>query len=66
MQQTLDARLEKTLSVNRSSIGVYLDVFNVTNQGVATFVSALSGRGLGAPLAWSDPRAARIGLRWQF
>jgi hypothetical protein len=66
VQETLDARLEKTFSVNRSSIGVYLDVFNLTNQGVATFVSTLSGSGLGAPLAWSDPRTARIGLRWQF
>src|SRR4029079_6192198 len=39
-QRTLDLRMEKTVPFGRRTLGVYLDVFNVTNQGVATSVTA--------------------------
>jgi hypothetical protein len=65
-QRTLDVRVEKTVPVGRSTLGVYLDVFNATNQGVATSVAAVSGRRFGTPLTWSDPRIARAGVRWAF
>ena len=65
-QQTLDARVEKTFAANGSTIGVYVDALNLTNQGVATAVTTLSGSGFGQPFLWSDPRVVRAGRRWRF
>jgi len=64
--QTLDARVEKTFPVNGSSLGIYLDFLNLTNQGVATAVTTLSGNAFGQPFLWSDPRIVRAGVRFQF
>ena len=64
--QTIDLRVEKTARVHRSLIAVYVDALNVTNQGIATLASAVSGPQFGTPLTWSDPRVVRIGLRWRF
>lgn len=58
-----DLRVEKTFRVARSKVGAYIDVFNLTNQGIANRVNAVSGPNFGTPAAWSDPRILRAGLR---
>jgi hypothetical protein len=64
---TVDLRVEKTFSAGRqTSIGVYVDAFNLTNQGIATYVTTGSGPNLGWPTSWSPPRAARAGVRVVF
>jgi hypothetical protein len=65
-RRTLDLRAEKTIVMRRGAFGAYLDIFNVSNQGIATSVVALSGPRFGTPLTWSDPRIARAGVRWTF
>jgi hypothetical protein len=61
-----DLRVEKIFKVAGSKIGGYLDVFNVTNQGVALAVNPISGPNLGVPARWSDPRVVRAGVRVNF
>jgi hypothetical protein len=63
---TVDVRVEKTVRLGTSTLGGYLDVFNLINQGVPLGVSALSGPSLGTPLAWNDPRTLRAGVRVTF
>jgi hypothetical protein len=58
--------VEKTVRLGTSTLGGYLDVFNLINQGVPLGVSALSGSSLGTPLAWNDPRTLRAGVRVTF
>jgi hypothetical protein len=65
-QRTLDLHVEKTFPTGVGQVGLYLDAFNVTNQGIATSVVVASGTQFGAPITWSDPRTARAGLRWMF
>jgi hypothetical protein len=64
----LDVRADKTLRLpgRGGTVGVFVDVFNVTNRGVLTAVNRVSGSGFGMPLGWSSPRTARIGARWMF
>ena len=69
----LDFRVEKTFPVGASDrrIGVYLDVFNLNNQGVVdngvrTGVIDTSGSTLGNPNNWISPRIARLGFRFMF
>jgi hypothetical protein len=67
----LDFRLEKTLRVQNSTFGLFLDVFNVWNQGVANSdvteaVFSNSGPRFGFPNAWLDPRMLRAGVRASF
>jgi Carboxypeptidase regulatory-like domain len=65
-RSTIDTRVEKTLRMRGATLGLCLDVLNVTNQGIATLINQVSGQGFGNPFAWSDPRAFRLGIRWSF
>jgi hypothetical protein len=47
-------------------LGLYLDVFNLTNTGVATRTVQRSGPAFGTPAAWTDPRLFRAGARLTF
>jgi hypothetical protein len=68
----LDVRVEKTSPVPRlGTVGLFIDVFNVCNQGVpnsdvTNAVNGASGPRLGEPTAWVDPRMLRVGLRVTF
>jgi hypothetical protein len=67
---TLDLRIEQTARVRAGiRIGVFLDVFNLGNRGVpdsaqSVPVNTVSGPRFGEPLAWTDPRTLRVGVRW--
>lgn len=68
----LDVRLEKSVRVGAAwRLGVFGDVFNVSNQGVpdsdiGTPVFTGSGPNLGLPLAWRAPRQLRLAARLEF
>jgi hypothetical protein len=63
-----DLRLEKTFPLRASgqSIGLYADVFNVTNQGVALSVVEASGDTFGQPATWTAPRTLQVAARLMF
>jgi hypothetical protein len=64
---TLDLRVEKLFHASaRAAIGLYADVFNVTNQGIPTAVNTLSGANFAVPTAWLEPRIVRTALRVTF
>jgi hypothetical protein len=52
--------------LSATELGVYGDVFNVNNQGIATGVNATSGPNFGMPTRWNDPRTLRVGVRVTF
>jgi hypothetical protein len=68
----LDLRLEKLVPLGGGrSVGVFVDVFNVTNQGVldsdwGTPVVTNSGPAFGMPRAWRPPRQVRAAVRVTF
>ena len=69
----IDFRAEKTFPLGRSArqIGVYLDIFNLNNQGVPdnsfrTAVIESSGSTFNNPNRWISPRLARLGFRVTF
>jgi hypothetical protein len=69
----LDFRIEKTFPIGSSArqAGVYLDLFNVNDQGVIdngirTAVIDSSGSTFGNPNNWISPRLARLGFRFTF
>jgi hypothetical protein len=70
----VDFRVEKTFPLGAGStnkIGVYLDLFNLFNQGVIdngqrTGVIESSGSSFGNPNFWISPRLARLGFRFTF
>jgi hypothetical protein len=69
----VDFRVEKTFPIGSASrqVGVYLDLFNLNNQGVPdngvrTAVQESSGSSFGNPSAWISPRIARLGFRFTF
>ena len=67
----LDLHVEKTLRVRGRVLGAFIDVFNVSNQGVADsdwpdVVSSNPGPSFGVPTLWRPPRQGRIGLRLTF
>jgi len=62
----LDLRLEKTFHAGSWRLGAYGDVFNAANQGVGVRFFNVSGPTFGTPLAWSDPRTLRVGMRASF
>ena len=63
----LDLRFEQAVRVRGNDrLGLYLDVFNVTNRGVATAVFNVSGPSFAMPTAWTDPRIFRAGVRYAF
>lgn len=66
----LDFRIDKTVALGSPSrrLGIYVDVFNVTNQGIsdrARFTEA-SGGTFGVPLGWVAPRTVQAALRLTF
>jgi hypothetical protein len=67
----LDLHIEKTVRVRGRTLGGYVDVFNVWNQGVPDsewpdIVNSNSGPSLGVPFLWRLPRQVRIGLQLNF
>jgi hypothetical protein len=67
-----DLRFDKTFRLGKDSarlLSVYLDIFNVNNQGVAFGfppVTEASGASFGLPSAWSTPRTYLISGRLNF
>ena len=67
----LDLHVEKTLRVRSRTFGTFVDVFNVSNQGVPDsdwpdVVGTSPGPNFGVPFLWRPPRQGRIGLRLTF
>ena len=70
----LDLRAEKTFPLGgaRRTLGIFLEGFNVTNQGVADSdrvtetVNDFSGATFGQPWAWVSPRLLRAAIRYSF
>jgi len=69
----VDFRAEKTFPLGASGrqAGVFLDIFNLNNQGVIdagsrTGVIEASGSTFGNPNVWISPRLARLGFRLTF
>jgi hypothetical protein len=70
----VDFRVEKTFPLGANSsrrIGIYLDIFNLFNQGVIdngsrTGVIESSGSSFGNPNVWINPRLGRLGFRLNF
>jgi hypothetical protein len=70
---TLALRIEKTVTLPRAlgTLGLFADVFNVTNQGVPDSdvtnpINDQSGARFGEPNAWLSPRMLRVGVRASF
>lgn len=64
---TLDLRVEKIFRVpGAATLGLYIDVFNVGNQGIPTSVNTLSGANFALPTGWLDPRTVHAALRLTF
>jgi hypothetical protein len=67
-----DIRFDKTfpLGSNARRLSIYLDIFNVNNQGVATGAAApnteASGATYGVPVGWSAPRTFLASGRFSF
>lgn len=67
----LDLHVEKTLRVRGRAFGAFIDVFNVSNQGVPDsdwpdVIATNPGPNFGVPFLWRPPRQGRIGLRLAF
>jgi hypothetical protein len=65
----LDLRIEKTFTLGASrTLGIYADVFNVTNQGVPLALTVLesSNATFGQPTGWATPRYVQIAARFRF
>jgi hypothetical protein len=69
---SVDVRFDKTFPLGTKArlLSIYLDVFNLNNQGVATGAAApnteASGATYGVPTAWSTPRTFLISGRLTF
>ena len=63
-----DLRIDKTFPMGKKSrlLSVYLDVFNVSNQGIATGLTEASGATYGVPTGWSVPRTFQLSGRLSF
>jgi TonB dependent receptor/Carboxypeptidase regulatory-like domain len=63
----IDLRTEWTLPIADGRAGLLVDIFNLTNQGIATGVSVREGTSsFGQPTTYSQPRNFRLGLRYIF
>jgi outer membrane receptor protein involved in Fe transport len=63
----VDLRAEYLLPFSSDRARLFLDVFNATNQGVATAVSTREGSSsFGNPSTYSSPRNYRLGVRYIF
>jgi hypothetical protein len=61
----LDLRAEWQLPFGQGSAGLFVDVFNLFNQGVATAVSDRVGSAtFGEPTTYTTPRNIRLGIRY--
>ena len=66
-QNSGDLRVDKTVPLGRSARAeVFLDIFNVNNQGDAWQVNSVSGSAFGQPRSWMAPRQFRGGVRVVF
>lgn len=54
------------MRVRAYTVGVYVDVFNLTDRVVATRYDEVSGSAFGAIRNFSQPRRFRAGLRLTF
>ena len=62
-----DLRVEKTFRTgSNGNVGIYLDLFNITNRGVALNVDRRGGPNFELPTAWQSPRILRVGMRMSF
>lgn len=62
-----DLRVEKTFRIRRGgNLSVYADVFNISNQGVATSVNTGSGPNFALPTSWAAPRTLRAGIKMTY
>lgn len=63
-----DMRFEKAFPLRAAArtLGIYVDAFNLTNQGVATSVQDISGATFGQPGAWFLPRTIQVAVRVKF
>ena len=62
-----DLRVEKTFDMrSTTTVAVYLDLFNITNRGVALNVERSGGPNFELPAAWQSPRILRAGVRMSF
>ena len=67
MVNSLDLRLEKSLRLKNYRLSIMLDMFNVFNQGRATYVQELAdSEDFGKPLGVNTPRTFRAGARFWF
>jgi hypothetical protein len=64
----LDVRADNTFPLRGrgGTVGLCVDVFNLTNRDVPTAVNSVSGPAFGTPFGWSSPRTGRIGAGWMF
>jgi hypothetical protein len=66
----LDFRVDKTVTLGSPSrrLGIYVDVFNATNQGISDRARFTEGSGgtFGIPLGWVAPRTVQAALRLMF
>jgi hypothetical protein len=68
-QAILDMRLEKSFRVGAASFGVFADAFNLFNGNKATEAQVRSDSGalvFGQMTRIQDPRAVRLGFRFEF
>jgi carboxypeptidase family protein len=62
-----DVRVEKTFRLGQvPTVGLFLNVFNLGNQGIPFNINQMSGSNFGLPLAWIEPRRVRAGVRLVF
>ncbi|HSK11399.1 MAG TPA: TonB-dependent receptor [Vicinamibacterales bacterium] len=62
----LDLRFEKKIPLGgHRDVGIYLDVFNLANQGVGEVRNA-SGANFGTIGSWSSPRQLEVAVRYGF
>ncbi len=67
-RNTADVRIEKTLRLGSgpARVGLFADIFNVTNAGVPRGYVQQSGSRFGLPVGWIEPRTLSAGTRLIF
>ena len=62
----VDVRLEKSFGVREGMLGVTLDIFNLFNNDAVIQSFDRDGERFGEPLARTEPRSVKLGLRYSF
>ena len=62
----LDLRTQKILKINRSKVGVFFDIYNITNTNAEQLTTSTSGSAFLRPTAITSPRIARVGVKFDF